>query len=85
MKVRGPILVRPGDYPAASDGLCEQVEVAFNLIRIVLRIGDQRFGELSTLAQIGADLDSLAARFCMSTREYPAAQAGVTFQHVDIE
>jgi len=49
MKVRGHILVRPGDYPAATDGLCEQVEIAFDLIRVVLRIGDQRFGELITL------------------------------------
>ena len=85
MKVRGHVLVGPGDYPAASHGLREQVEIALNLIRIVLRIGDHRFGELSSLAQISANLDSLAARFCMSAREYSAAQARVTFEQVDVE
>ena len=53
--------------------MSEQIEIAFNLIRIVLGVGDQRFGELSALAQIATDLDSLAARFRMSPRQYPAA------------
>jgi hypothetical protein len=85
VEVGGHILVRPRDYPACPDGLSEQIEIAFDLIRIVFGVGDQGFGELSALAQIAADLDSLAARFRMSPPQYPAAHAGVTFEHIDIE